>query len=377
MIERKTDDASYNALPFPMKLHGMLEDSERLGFEDIVCWHAGGKSFKVMDTTRFQNEIMNGYFNQTKFKSFQRQLNSYGFKRIQTGRNKGGYTHMNFLRESPELSEKMSRKQPVSCKKALVAHEKTQKFEFEPASLMGSFESSFSVSVQNRSRSTGGKFEIFDSEVQPLFDFFFPKDPSDKAMMSTLLNDDGAITMSDSSYQVSSMSSAPLSASFTYEQAQQFESLLNINMIDDSDIVDFVPMLEESFSNTGESNKFEASIDLDDDDDDQDITQDEQDMEELSFPFKLHLLLENAKKENYDHIVSWVAEGSAFKVHNKKEFVSTVLPQYFDQTKFESFRRQLNLYGFTRISKGENKGIISHPSFLEGLSWMCNEISKK
>jgi hypothetical protein len=58
---------------FPMKLHAMLSDSEGRKFDDVVAWLPGGRSFKVLDPVRFADEIMPHYFNQTKYKSFQRQ----------------------------------------------------------------------------------------------------------------------------------------------------------------------------------------------------------------------------------------------------------------------------------------------------------------
>ena len=68
-----------------MKLHALLEDASRLGFEDIVCWQPGETCFKVLQPERFANEIMTKYFQQTKYKSFQRQINTYGFRRVQHG----------------------------------------------------------------------------------------------------------------------------------------------------------------------------------------------------------------------------------------------------------------------------------------------------
>jgi hypothetical protein len=58
------------------------------------------------------------------------------------------------------------------------------------------------------------------------------------------------------------------------------------------------------------------------------------------FPWKLYKMLQEAPTHNFAHIVSWVQGGEAFKVHSTKDFVSQVMPQYFDQTKYESFRRQ-------------------------------------
>lgn len=50
---------------------------------------------------RFANEIMPIYFKHTRVSSFQRQLNLYGFTRINSGPNTGGYYHELFLRGRP------------------------------------------------------------------------------------------------------------------------------------------------------------------------------------------------------------------------------------------------------------------------------------
>jgi hypothetical protein len=86
-----------------MRLHAMLEDAEKMGFQDVVAWQDGANSFKVMQSGPFSNTIMKNYFNQTKYKSFQRQLNMYGFRRIHSGVKRGGYAHQYFKRGTPEL----------------------------------------------------------------------------------------------------------------------------------------------------------------------------------------------------------------------------------------------------------------------------------
>jgi hypothetical protein len=51
----------------------MLDDAETKDFSHIVSWQPGNKSFRVHDVNAFGGEVMPQYFNQTKFKSFQRQ----------------------------------------------------------------------------------------------------------------------------------------------------------------------------------------------------------------------------------------------------------------------------------------------------------------
>ena len=81
------------------------------------------------------------------------------------------------------------------------------------------------------------------------------------------------------------------------------------------------------------------------------------------FPMKLHMLLESMEKSNNSHIVSWLPNGSSFKVHDKQQFTSEVLPVFFGTSKYKSFQRNLNLWGFQTVSKGRSKGECSHPLF--------------
>ncbi len=55
---------------------------------------------------------------------------------------------------------------------------------------------------------------------------------------------------------------------------------------------------------------------------------------------KTYAMLEAAPVKKFDHIVSWVQNGTAFKVHNAQGFMANVIYEWFDQTKYESFRRQ-------------------------------------
>jgi HSF-type DNA-binding len=102
-----------------------------------------------------------------------------------------------------------------------------------------------------------------------------------------------------------------------------------------------------------------------------------------NFPVKLHFMLQDVEEEGLTHIVSWAPHGRSFMVHRMNDFVEIVLARYvripvvlarartfrgsrlpssrafldpaswFRQTKIASFQRQLNIYGFQRISYGK------------------------
>lgn len=77
-------------------------------------------------------------------------------------------------------------------------------------------------------------------------------------------------------------------------------------------------------------------------------------------------MLEKVRSLGFLDIVSWCPHGRAFTVHDPKSFVTAVMPIFFRQTKLSSFQRQLNLYGFCRITTGRGKGSYYHEYFLRG-----------
>ena len=85
----------------------------------------------------------------------------------------------------------------------------------------------------------------------------------------------------------------------------------------------------------------------------------------LRFPEKLFYML---KQEEHDssHIISFVGNGSAIKIHDPRLFETDILPRYFDGTRITSFQRQLNLYGFRRIDMGPCRGAYFHKYFVQG-----------
>ena len=130
-----------------------------------------------------------------------------------------------------------------------------------------------------------------------------------------------------------------------------------------------------------------------------------------NFPISLYRLLEDCECNGQEDVVSWIPESNRrsrkssnhdndhqeevrkmmmmtnhhhrnqhrvhfFKVHNIPKFCETVMPKYFNQTKYKSFLRQLNFYGFGRVNSGPNRGSYWHRNFRRGRLDLCYEIKR-
>jgi hypothetical protein len=96
----------------------------------------------------------------------------------------------------------------------------------------------------------------------------------------------------------------------------------------------------------------------------------------VPFPEKLHYMLSQVDGEGVSHIVSWQPHGRCFIVHKPQEFVQEVMSRFFKQTKLTSFQRQLNLYGFVRLTAGTDRGGYYHELFLRGRMDLCRRMSR-
>lgn len=97
----------------------------------------------------------------------------------------------------------------------------------------------------------------------------------------------------------------------------------------------------------------------------------------IAFPVILHRLLESAVDEGFEEVISWQPHGRAFLVHDHERFVKEVMPNYFRQTRFSSFQRQLSLYGFLRLThKGPDSGAYYNEHFLRGLPHLCTQMHR-
>jgi hypothetical protein len=99
---------------------------------------------------------------------------------------------------------------------------------------------------------------------------------------------------------------------------------------------------------------------------------------ELKFPCKLYRMLMETESKGLTHIVSWHKDGKCFRIHDQEAFVEEILPQYFKKSKYRSFQRQCNLYGFSRITavKPFWDSCYFHPTFNRGDEGCCKKITR-
>jgi hypothetical protein len=320
-ISCTSQEPERKCLSFPLKLRAILDDAVELGLEHVVSWQLSGTAFQVHNTGTFINQIMPKYFNQTKYKSFQRQLNLYGFSRITRGPRKGCYHHELFTRNNKAVCKKITRKK---------ASEEVQftgdVVDLAPAWLPASMVVEPTPIPEQTKPATSGMMDAFES--------YFENNVVGQGQQASPKPEDDCLKKKPAS----KISVTPSTVDVDPGDALQ-------RMLD--------TMLEQPSSET---------LSPEDTED-----EDKKKSQRTSvFPEKLYVMLEHCQVNGLQRIASWEMNGLAFKVHDIDLFMTHVMPHFFKQTKYESLQRQLNLYGFTRVPKGPMKGCYHHPLFLKG-----------
>jgi hypothetical protein len=105
---------------FPAKMHAILANPE---LHNIVAWDDHGRSFRILKPKKFECDILPKFFEHSKFSSFIRQANGWGFRRLLSGPNRNSYYQEYFLRSMPWLCKKMRRPKVGEKKGISVDHE--------------------------------------------------------------------------------------------------------------------------------------------------------------------------------------------------------------------------------------------------------------
>jgi hypothetical protein len=391
-IDQNARQLNPNAFQFPWKLHDMLDRARSEGNEEVVSWVDDGEAFRVHLPDTFVSNVMPRFFKQTKYKSFQRQLNLYGFTRLHNGPNKGGYKHKYFRQGQRTLCQLITRcplRDSSSAATSAAAKEDTTtatsiQTPAPEVTVVDDEDETTTATTAAHVPHYGPQHEAqLLSHHQRQMLTLMSRQGHDKEQLHWLQQQYEAHRLHQQ--QMSSNSHHPHPSIHHRARSPVGGTVVSVPTLPlegkDHSIGRKVSIPGCSFG--GDTSSTNASLESREEPQEDVVTAAAAPKttapsfpKEFQFPSKLYDMLQRADERNFSSVVSWMPGDACFKVHDVERFVNDVMPSFFKQSKYKSFQRQLNLYGFSRVDSGPNKGGYRHSNFLKGRRDLLSSIQR-
>ncbi|XP_051152071.1 heat stress transcription factor A-4b-like [Andrographis paniculata] len=126
MMMDGSNGSSNSPAPFLLKTYEMVDDPMT---NSVVSWSQTGHSFVVWNPPDFSSDLLPKYFKHNNFSSFIRQLNTYGFRKVDP--EQWEFANDEFIRGHRHLLKNIHRRKPVHSHTGAMILADSEREEFE------------------------------------------------------------------------------------------------------------------------------------------------------------------------------------------------------------------------------------------------------